>query len=85
MSNHKHSNSPFRPGYSRVPPALGGHEDTIEQFLQAMSVDIGKSEMADSLDRMNATSQYANQYRIRLIDSGYVHQIGRGYVDFSLR
>ncbi len=55
-----------------------------QQFLQAMSVDEGKSKMADISKRMEVSPQYTNQYRIRLIDSGYVHMVGHGYVDFSL-
>ncbi|WP_026552528.1 ATP-binding protein [Arthrobacter sp. H20] len=55
-----------------------------QRFLQAMSVDEGKSKMADISKRMEVTPQYTNQYRIRLIDSGYVHTVEHGYVDFSL-
>lgn len=55
-----------------------------QQFLQAMSADDGKSKMADITRRMDVTPQYANQYRIRLINSGYVHMVEHGYVDFSL-
>ncbi|MBC7724632.1 MAG: ATP-binding protein [Burkholderiaceae bacterium] len=54
------------------------------EFLQAMSPDDGVSKMGSIADRMGVSPQYANIYKQRLIDSGYVQMAGRGFVDFSL-
>jgi len=58
--------------------------DVDQNFLKAMALDVGKSKMANINERMGVTPQYANTYRQRLIDSGYVQVAGHGYVEFSL-
>jgi hypothetical protein len=55
-----------------------------QEFLKAMSPDDGKSKMSSISDRMGVSPQYAQIYKQRLIDSGYVQAAGHGYVDFSL-
>lgn len=54
------------------------------EFVAAMAVDTGRSKMADVVERMGVTPQYAQTYKKRLIDSGYVQSDGHGYVTFSL-
>lgn len=58
--------------------------DIDKQFLQAMSMDEGRSKMADIVHRMGQSDQYVQVYKKRLIDSGYVQRSGHGYVEFSL-
>jgi hypothetical protein len=55
-----------------------------QEFLVAMSPDVGRSKMSDIIDRMGVTGQYAQIYKQRLIDSGYVQADGHGHVRFSL-
>lgn len=55
-----------------------------KDFLRAMALDEGRSKMADIVARMGVTDQYAQIYKNRLIDSGYVQRAGHGYVEFSL-
>ncbi|GAB3622634.1 ATP-binding protein [Mariniluteicoccus endophyticus] len=55
-----------------------------KDFLRAMSIDEGRSKMADIVQRMGESDQYVQVYKQRLIKSGYVQQAGRGYVEFSL-
>ena len=55
-----------------------------QEFLVAMSPDVGSSKMSDIIDRMGVTGQYAQIYKLRLIDSGYVQADGHGHVRFSL-
>jgi hypothetical protein len=42
--------------------------DADRTFLYAMSVDDGESRLSDVKDRMEVSTNYANQYRIRLIE-----------------
>lgn len=64
------------------------YEDLSERdrdFVNAMAVDVaGRSKMSDIADRMGTYGQYAQIYKTRLINSGYVQPDGRGYVAFSL-
>lgn len=55
-----------------------------QEFLQAMAVDEDRSRIADITARLDSYSQYVNQYRNRLIDSGYVRPDGHGYIRFAL-
>ena len=55
-----------------------------QEFLKAMSHDDDKSKMSDIVTRMEVSPQYAQVYKQRLIDSGYVKQSGHGFVIFSL-
>lgn len=67
------------------------HEPAVEvlssmdrTFLLAMSQDTGPSRMKDICQRINRNSQYANQYRQRLMDAGVIAESGYGYVDFTI-
>jgi len=55
-----------------------------QAFLAAMAQDDGPTKMADVVSRMGVSDQYAQVYKNRLIESGYVESAGRGYVRFSL-
>lgn len=67
------------------------HEPAVEDlsavdrtFLLAMAQDTGPSRMKDICQRINRNSQYANQYRQRLMDAGVIAESGYGYVDFTI-
>lgn len=53
-------------------------------FLEAMLVDEGESKIADVAQRMGVKSNYASQYRARLIEQGIIGERGRGRVGFDL-
>ncbi|MCO0634330.1 ATP-binding protein, partial [Micrococcus yunnanensis] len=55
-----------------------------QEFLRAMAVDEERSRIGDITARLGSYSQYVNQYRNRLIDSGYVQPDGHGYLRFAL-
>lgn len=55
-----------------------------QAFVRAMAQDESSSKMADISARMGVSGQYAQVYKKRLIDSGYVTQDGHSYVTFSL-
>lgn len=55
-----------------------------QEFVTAMAADEGRSKMADIVQRMGVSAQYAQVYKKRLIESGYVQADGRGHVVFSL-
>lgn len=54
------------------------------EFLDAMLEDEDVSEMRAIASRMNVTSNYASQYRLRLIDQGVIGPRGRGRVWFDI-
>lgn len=54
------------------------------EFLCAMAHDDGPSRMANVADRMDATVDYAQKYRRRLIDAGVIESASRGYVRFAV-
>ncbi|MDR3069746.1 MAG: ATP-binding protein, partial [Propionibacteriaceae bacterium] len=54
------------------------------KFLTAMSLDDAESSISDVAHRLNVSSNYAGQYRLRLIDAGVIHSAGSGLVDFSI-
>ncbi|UVI36726.1 ATP-binding protein [Brevibacterium spongiae] len=59
--------------------------DRDRDFVNAMAVDeSGRSKISDIADRMGTYGQYAQIYKTRLINSGYVQSDGWGYVAFSL-
>lgn len=76
--------------------AYGDLSDVDKLFVRALASCDGRAKMAQVIEAMRAlaesegrdsaviTQQYANQYRNRLIDTGYVEADGRGYVRFSL-
>lgn len=53
-------------------------------FLASMLVDEGESRIADVAERMGVKSNYASQYRARLIEQGIIGERGRGRVGFEL-
>ena len=54
------------------------------EFLCAMARDDGPSRTANVADRMDATVDYAQKYRRRLIDAGVIEVASRGYVRFAV-
>lgn len=53
-------------------------------FLEAMAPDEGVSLLSDIAKRMGVSSNYASQYRSRLIEQGIIGERGRGKVAFEL-
>ncbi len=53
-------------------------------FLRAMLQDEGESELADIAKRMGVKSNYASQYKRRLLAQGIIGERGRSHVDFDL-
>lgn len=65
-------------------PALGDLSDKDRRFLAAMAEDDGPSAISDMARRLGVDSNYANQYRARLIASEVIVPTSRGFVDFTL-
>ncbi|WP_050672114.1 ATP-binding protein [Luteipulveratus halotolerans] len=65
-------------------PALMELSPTDKSFLAQMALDDGPSSIAVIAQRMGVNSNYASQYRLRLIQAEIIHEAGRGQVDFSL-
>lgn len=63
---------------------LAALSDRDRDFLVAMSADDGATKVADIAARMGVTSDYAQQYRRRLIDGGIISQARYGYVEFAV-
>lgn len=53
-------------------------------FLRAMAADAGPSKMSDIAARMCVKPDYAQKYRLRLIDAGVIGKASRGYVEFAI-
>lgn len=49
-----------------------------------MLEDEGDSKLADIAQRLGVKSNYASQYRRRLLEQGVLGERGRGYVGFEL-
>lgn len=62
----------------------GDLSDVDQKFLNAMAEDDDRTKVADIVKRMGVSDAYVQVYKKRLIDSGYVHATGHGYVQFSL-
>lgn len=62
----------------------GDLSDVDQKFLDAMAQDDDRTKVADIVKRMGVSDAYVQVYKKRLIDSGYVHAAGHGYVQFSL-
>ena len=62
----------------------GDLSDVDQKFLNAMAEDDDRTKVADIVRRMRVSDAYVQVYKKRLIDSGYVHPAGHGYVQFSL-
>jgi hypothetical protein len=65
-------------------PALNAASEIDRSFLLAMSTDDGPSRMADLQARLGVNTNYASQYRLRLIAAELIFAPRRGYVDFAL-
>ena len=65
-------------------PALANASDIDKSFLLAMARDDGPSKMSAISGRLNASNNYASQYRLRLIAAELIESPRRGYVDFAL-
>lgn len=65
-------------------PALDETSDVDRSFLLAIARDDGPSRIADIIERLEITSNYASVYRRRLIDAELIEPAGRGRVDFAL-
>jgi hypothetical protein len=62
----------------------GDLSDVDQKFLNAMAEDDDRTKVADIVKRMGVSDAYVQVYKKRLIDSGYAHAAGHGYVQFSL-
>ncbi|WP_295839276.1 ATP-binding protein [uncultured Microbacterium sp.] len=70
---------------SRVISRVYGDLSEVDQkFLDAMAEDDDRTKVADIVKRMGVSDAYVQVYKKRLLESGYVHTAGRGYVQFSL-
>ncbi|ARB87861.1 ATP-binding protein [Corynebacterium diphtheriae] len=65
-------------------PALADLSEVDRTFLVAMAADDGPSTMSDIAQRLGVNSQYAGNYRRRLIDAEIITSSGYGQVDFEL-
>ena len=65
-------------------PSLADTSHIDRTFLVAMAHDDGPSRVGDIARRLGVDSNYAGQYRLRLIQAELVHPAGFGRVDFSL-
>ncbi|GAB3267032.1 ATP-binding protein [Alteromonas gracilis] len=65
-------------------PALRDLSEVDRSFLAAMAVDDGPSSMGAIAKRLGVKSNYAGQYRHRLIEAEMIYPAGHGRVDFTL-
>jgi hypothetical protein len=65
-------------------PALATASDVDKSFLLAMAEDDGASLLGDIAKRLNVDSNYAGQYRLRLIALELIAPAGYGRVQFAL-
>lgn len=65
-------------------PEIKARSDVDKTFLLAMAKDDGPSRIGDIVSRMGVTRDYANTYRVRLIESQLIESVGRGQLDFAL-
>lgn len=65
-------------------PSLADTSHIDRTFLVAMAHDDGPSRVGDIARRLGVGSNYAGQYRLRLIQAELIHPAGFGRVDFSL-
>lgn len=64
--------------------ALSDLSNVDRSFLAAMAHDEGPSRIGDIADRLGVDTDYAGQYRLRLIAAEVIEPRGYGYVDFTL-
>jgi hypothetical protein len=65
-------------------PSLAGLSEVDRSFLVAMAADDGPSRIATIAERLQVSSTYASQYRLRLIAAELIEPAGRGMVTFTL-
>jgi AAA ATPase domain len=65
-------------------PEIKACSDVDKTFLLAMAKDDGPSRIGDIVSRMGVTSDYANTYRVRLIERQLIESLARGQLDFAL-
>ncbi len=65
-------------------PALRDLSNVDRTFLAAMAIDDGPSKISDVAQRLGVSSQYASNYRRRLLDAEMIKSVGYGTVDFEL-
>jgi hypothetical protein len=65
-------------------PAIADLSGVARTFLLAMAHDHGPSRMSDIAARLNVDSNYASQYRLRLIATELIEPAGHGRVDFTM-
>lgn len=61
-----------------------GRADVDRTYLLAMAQDAGPSRTRDIAERMHVTTDYAAQYRRRLIRDGIIDAAGHGVVRFAI-
>ena len=54
------------------------------EFLLAMLPDSGPSSVSEIAKRMGVASNYASQYKRRLLEDGVIGERGRGLVGFDI-
>lgn len=65
-------------------PALSQLSQVDKTFLSAMAIDDGPSKMADVIERMRVSRDYATMYRSRLLAAQLITAPGYGVVTFAL-
>lgn len=65
-------------------PAIADLPAVARTFLLAMAQDDRPSKMSDIAARLNVDSNYASQYRLRLIAAELIEPAGHGRVDFTM-
>jgi len=65
-------------------PAIADLSPAEVEVLTAMSVDDGPSRAVDLRSRLGKDSNWLNQYRRRLENSGAIFSVGRGLTDISM-
>ena len=54
------------------------------EFLKAMLLNPKDSKVSEIAKAMNVSPSYANNYKRRLMKQGVIHEIAKGYVDFTM-
>lgn len=65
-------------------PTIADLSDIDRTFLLAMARDEGPSKMKDIASRLNVDTNYASQYRLRLLDAEIIRRVAHGKVDFAV-
>jgi hypothetical protein len=65
-------------------PAFQACSDIDKTFLLAMARDDGPSNISDIAKRLGVKPDYANVYRVRLMENQLIEPAGRGRINFAL-